>query len=753
MVNWRRHVGALASYGLLALVMTWPLARQLGTAIPGDSFDGWQNVWNLWWMREAWLVQHSSAYVTSLLHAPTGVDLRFQTMAPFNGLATLPIQLTAGLLPAYNTAVLLSFVLGGYGAYLLALYALRGKCHVSGGRWQVASFTCQASAFLAGVIFAFSPYHFAHTLGHLQLIALQWIPFYVLYLLRGLDKHVAGGKLQVANGGPPRSRFTLHDSRSLVADALKAGLFLILVGLVDWYYVMYCLLFTGFVLAVYLTRRRLTWRGFGVAAGAVAFFGLALSPLLLPMVQAARSWSGSSLLRGVEETRVLSADLLAFVTPQVFHPLWGDWALAHSARFTATPSEYTVFAGFTVLALCGIALLATRTRRKKSNFFGRSWTSSASPALYLLSAAFFALLALGPVLKINGQTSLLPGGGEIPLPYRLLYEFVPFVKLSRSVSRMDVMVMLFLGVGAAFGLVVLVDWLIGKLGKWEIGRLVVTAAPVAAIGLVLFEFWPAPYPVSPPDTPAWYATLAEDPTEGALLNLPANYERPWYLLYQTVHGKPLATGYVTRDDPNVLRERAPVLSHFWFLGPDIHTQQFDLAAQGVQVLHDLGVRWVVLDRYKMPGGPEREVTDAYAQTIFAGQAPLFQDERITVYAVPEPAVRGPYLILGTGWPARQSDDAGRVWRELPAGRPAGLELVNPDGRPLALTISAAGQGALRLEDEAGRVLASWEPEDTPTALQLDPATIPADVTRPRLRFDGPPGSALHVHELIISATP
>ena len=161
---WRRHVGVLALYALLALAMTWPLARQVGTAIPGDSFDGWQNVWNLWWMREAWLVQHGSAYFTSLLHAPTGVDLRFQTMAPFNGLATLPIQLTAGLLPAYNAAVLLSFVLGGYGAYLLALYALRVRCQVSVRfRCQVSSF--HAAAFLAGVIFAFSPYHFAHTAG------------------------------------------------------------------------------------------------------------------------------------------------------------------------------------------------------------------------------------------------------------------------------------------------------------------------------------------------------------------------------------------------------------------------------------------------------------------------------------------------------------------------------------------------------------------------------------------------------------
>lgn len=770
--TWRWHVAALTSYALLALAMTWPLARQLGTAIPGDSFDGWQNVWNLWWMREAWLVQHSSAYWTALLHAPTGVDLRFQTMAPFNGLATLPIQLTAGLLPAYNAAVLLSFVLGGYGAYLLGLYALREFIiHQS-------SFLLHSSAFLAGVIFAFSPYHFAHTLGHLQLIALQWIPFYVLYLLRGLDRAEKKPGFSSAHATPAaqpvaasagisvdHTRNRVSGSSGSTRDALKAGLFLILVGLVDWYYVMYCLLFTGFALVVYLLRRRLTWRGVGVAAGALACFGLALSPLLLPMVQAARSWSGSSLLRGYEETLTLSADLLAFFTPQVFHPLWGDWALARSAAFTATPSEYTVFAGWTVLLLAGIALAAMRIHRTNSPppAIGQPYASHAAPpvnqdcqscpstrpGLYLLSAAFFALLALGPVLKINGQTNLLPGGGELPLPYRLLYEFVPFVKLSRSVSRMDVMVMLFLGVGAAFGVAALTKWLRGRLVDWETGKAFVTAVPVAAIGLVLFEFWPAPYPVSPPDTPAWYATLAEDPTEGAVLNLPANYERPWYLLYQTVHGKPLATGYVTRDDPHVLRERAPVLSHFWFLGPDIHTQQFDLAAQGIQALHDLGVRWVVLDRYKMPGGPERAVTDAYAQMIFTGQAPLFEDERITVYAVPEPAVRGPYLILGADWPARHSDETGRVWRDLLAGEPATLQVVNPDDKALALEISAAGQGALRLLDEAGTELGAWQLTDGETATWLGPVRVPPGMKQLRMQFDGPPGTAATVVEVAI----
>ena len=707
----RHHLAALLGYLILALALTWPLARQLGSAIPGDSFDGWQNLWNLWWMREAWLVRHISPYFSDMLFAPTGADLRFQTMAPFNGLMFMNVQTAAGLIPAYNAAVLFSFVAGGYGAFLLALYALRGRA--SRG-------TSLAAAFIAGIVFAFSPYHFSHTLGHLQLISLQWIPFYVLYLVRGLDR-----------AAKPAA------GRGWLADAAKAGLFLTLVGLCDWYYVMYCLFFTALALLVWLLRRRLSWRGLAVVAGAGVFLAVALSPLLVPMVLGTSTWGGTSLVRDYTETLALSADLLAFVTPQVFHPLWGEAALALGASFTAAPSEYTVFAGFTVLILAGIALVATRTRRN------RTASPAARPGFYLLSAAFFALLALGPVLKINGRTDLLPGGGKIPLPYRLLYETVPFIKLSRSVSRMDVMVMLFLGVAAAFALVWLVDRL--QAGRQPgTRRAIAIMTPLLAGGLILFEFLPAPFPVSPPDTPAWYATLAQDPAEGAVFNLPANFERPGYLLYQITHGKPITTGYVTRDDPRTLRERAPVFSHFWYLGEDINTRDFDLSRQGVQVLHDLlGVRWVVLDRYKMPGGAEREVTEAMAGEIFAGQQPLYSDDRITVYQVGEPAERRPFVVLGTDWQPRQQDENGAVWRNLPASAAASFELVNPTDEPLALAIDAAAPsgGTLRLLDANGSELAAWPLDATVQTLTLASEMLPAALT---LVYEGPAGAPAQV---------
>jgi hypothetical protein len=197
-----------------------------------------------------------------------------------------------------------------------------------------------------------------------------------------------------------------------------------------------------------------------------------------------------------------------------------------------------------------------------------------------------------------------------------------------------------------------------------------------------------------------------------------------------------------------------VLSHFWFLGPDIQTQNFDLGRQGIQVLHDLlGVRWVALDRYKMPGGPEREITEAYAQAIFAGQPPLYEDERITVYAVPEPAQRRPYLILAADWQGRQMDDAGQVWRELPAGSPAGLESINPSGAPLGLEVDVAAPtgGVLVLLDGNGQSLAAWPVSQERTTLASGPLeALRASPAAVRLVYEGPPGAAAQIFRLALT---
>ena len=69
--------GVLAAYLLLTILMTWPTVLHLTDGIPGDGFDGWQNYWNLWWVKEALLVLGTSPYFTDYLYPPIGTNLLF----------------------------------------------------------------------------------------------------------------------------------------------------------------------------------------------------------------------------------------------------------------------------------------------------------------------------------------------------------------------------------------------------------------------------------------------------------------------------------------------------------------------------------------------------------------------------------------------------------------------------------------------------------------------------------------------------
>jgi hypothetical protein len=200
--------------------------------------------------------------------------------------------------------------------------------------------------------------------------------------------------------------------------------------------------------------------------------------------------------------------------------------------------------------------------------------------------------------------------------------------------------------------------------------------------------------MSPPDTPDWYRTLAAEPGDFAILNLPMNWDRPGYLLYQTVHRKRLTSAYISRDDPRTLVQRAPVLQSFRHLGPDVIAH--NLAEVAPSVFEYLDVRYVVLDGYKMPaGGQERELTMRLAQGIFAAQPPLYADERLTVYRVQPPAVRRPFLILGEGWGSREVRE-GQPWRTIAPQSTLLIHAPQETALRLCLQARAAGEGELTL---------------------------------------------------------
>lgn len=660
------HALVLATYLLLTLVMTWPLVLNFTTAIPGDGFDGWQNYWNQWWLKVALIDRQTNPLRTDLLYYPTGVGLYFHTLNPFNGVTTLPVQLAFGLIPAYNAVVLISWSLAGYGMYLLALWWLRTRSPLPGAKAPSTGLPAQLAAFVAGLIFTFSPFHMAHLLGHMQVMALQWLPFYLLYLLRAWHQQRRG--------------------QSWLRSALLAGFFLILTGLCDWYFVLYLFVFTGFALIWRVVSewrsRRQAWSVVAPPAVAGILFLVLLSPILIPMVREALSYQ--FMVRPASDLYILSASLMDFLVPNRLHALWRSESFTWIGNQIAPISERTISIGYLPLML---ALAAALWDRRRSGFW---W----------VTALLFLILALGPRPHLGNITLQdLPSGNEIVerwTPYALLNRLIPFMRISRSVSRHALMVQLCLAVAAAIGLWLLAArWAPVQRGRqWALG--------IAASLVVLAEFWVVPYPLSPPDTPAFYEQLRTLPDAGAVLNLPMNYDRPGYLLYQTVHQQPLTVAYISRDDPRTWTERVATLQHFRHLGPDILAD--DPAAIGLTVLQDLGVGTVVLDRYKMPGGLEREYTEALAAEIFAGQTPLFADERITGYQVPAPATPHPYLSLGEQfWGALREYD-GVPARQL-TGQPALLGLHHlPAGAHLQIRYRTTPTADLRVEGEGGTQL-------------------------------------------------
>ncbi|MBE7552243.1 MAG: hypothetical protein HS126_14335 [Anaerolineales bacterium] len=723
----------LLGYFLLTIVMTWPAVLHLTDGIPGDGFDGWQNYWNLWWVKKALLDLRSTPFFTDYLYPPLGASLLFHTLNIFNSLWTLPIQLNFGLAVAYNSVVLASFTLAGYGGYLLSLYALTQlNFPIKGAR---------PAAFVGGLVFTMSPFHMAHLLGHMQVFSMIWPPFYVLWLLRTLklpspERRGAGGE---------------------VRDVILSCLFLILATLVDWYHTLYLLIFTGLVLGWVLWRRRdeeaqrsapvnsaerspargqveageqgrhfdalrfthhasrITvllrplWLVLAIGLG----FFVVLSPLLVPMMRAARSTP--ELQAGLEQSITLSADLLAFILPSEMHPLWGPWAKSIAGNFSSTLSERLVFAGFVPLVLALFAVM-------------RGWRQVVVKFWTLVTAAFF-LLALGPYLHIGGKIVTI-AGWPIPLPYLLLYHTVPFIRLTRSLSRYDLMVMLGLGVLAAIGLAYLTN-LIGdrRLKPRDPQTLhspftIRLTLPLLATLLICFEFLPLPYPISKIDTPQFYFDLAQQPGDFTIAELPMNWDRPTPMLYQTVHGKRLLTAYTSRDNPLELAWRTPVLQQWRALGPDIIDQPLDLIAP--TIFYDFNLRYIVLDYYQMPPGPEREATERWVAVALPGVAPIYDDGRLKVYPTPSKQATQPYLTLGSGWDKRQENGADSITRAFSAGQ-AELFLHHPQNQTLTLELTAAAPSPQEL---------TLLVNDIPlTQIEVTPALTTQAVTLPPLPGD------------------
>ncbi|MCB0115619.1 MAG: hypothetical protein KDD84_16080, partial [Caldilineaceae bacterium] len=272
------HAAILGGFILLTLVLTWPLAGSFASHVPGDGIDDPSLAWNLWWIQHRLVDQLSfDIFHVDAMFFPIDINLAFYTLTPLNGFLSIPLQNALSLTIASNVMLVASFVLGGYGAYLLVREVIGDWGLKTGDRGSgigddpsFATATSITTAvrgdrmlspqslvpIFSALIYAFaSSKLFYAALGQFNIASSHWVPFVVLFTVRTAR-------------------------RGLAKDALLAGLFLTFQAWSELTYASFLLIFVG----IYFVWQVVASAPGGSTRGMLRRLGLSLRRQLPPFL-------------------------------------------------------------------------------------------------------------------------------------------------------------------------------------------------------------------------------------------------------------------------------------------------------------------------------------------------------------------------------------------------------------------------------------------------------------------------------------
>jgi hypothetical protein len=441
------------------------------------------------------------------------------------------------------------------------------------------------AAFVAGFIFAFAPYHLTQTLAHMHLGSIHWWPFYAFFLHRASREH-------------------------RIRDALGAGLFMALTLWTSLHLALLLALWTLVYVGSRLIARKTTWPRMVGILGTAALGALLLSlPIILPAIE---NWSEIVYAwTPVAEQTSRQTDLLAYLVPPTLNTLIGSHVVPFYERFVANRA-FMPYPGFGVLAL---ALIALFKQPRNALFWG-------------ISGGLWVLLSAGSALRINGN--LYP---HLPLPYRLVGRVFPFSTI-RSPDRFNLLLTFSLSTLAGLG----AAWLHRHRRWWLLPLLVFIFIEYLCIPLPMWDL--------PPSSP-FFEQMAREETRYGVVDYPMGYEfAKLWLYYQTLHGKPLVEGHVSRytaaDYAFIYSQ--PLLQALYqeaerpsYLPPDGNTalppeadSHVSALGPALRALETSGVRYILL---------HEPYLDATLQTHFQHMLPImpvYQDQALAVYDVTRP---------------------------------------------------------------------------------------------------------------------
>jgi hypothetical protein len=526
-----RHLAVVAIFAVVTIVASWPMFPDSGGYLV-DKQDPLLVTWELAWQNHA-LATNPMGLLDANINYPFQGTLAFNEISFTEALIAAPVYgITGNPVLALNFVVFVAFILAGYGTWLLVR-------ELTGSGW---------AGLIAGMAYAFS-FYMLNNLTHPTIISAEWLPFMLL----------AAYKL-----------LWTHSWRW--AGALT--LFFALQALCTHYLAYYsAILLALFVICYFIMQRGLFSRGFWVRfAASMAGAAALVLPLAVAYQQVQEQYGfGRDLFQTERYSNALTSFLAVFRANPLYQAL-----LSPFADHGPWPLEHSAFPGLGVLVLgCGGAIWAIRrgriAGRKASAADGSEVERSDTQDQIALGrhAIFFvvvaitaAVLSLGPVLQLTYPANYYDPNavkGVAPLPYTLLFDWVPGFASMRTVSRIDVLIALSLAVLAGIGGLAFMRWL-GRLRPVSERRIERRLLPVAAVLVALVpvaESWSAPLQMSPVATreavPPAYRWLASQPP-APVAEYPMQYHIPGdpdvamgntYQYYSTYDWQPTINGSVT----------------------------------------------------------------------------------------------------------------------------------------------------------------------------------------------------------------
>src|SRR3954463_6489619 len=368
----REILFASAAGLLLSLILTWPLAADLGGSgrTRATDADGQFSIWNIAWVARTLVVDPINLFNANIFHPHTRTLAYSEANIVPGLIGVVPYWISRNPWLTENIVLLFGFATGYLGAYLLLRHLAQDA----------------RAAAVGAILYAFCPYVFSH-LSHIQLLMTGGIPLSMLMLHRIVDPLEDSGF-----------------SQKFLTSGIWLGVALAAQALACAYYGIFAALMVGFTTIVFAVTRSL-WRSsaywIAIAAGAITSLALTM-PFFVPFLRVQQE---------MRFTRPLDDVIRFSAKPQGY---LASSANAHRWLLEAIrpygPWGEVLFPGMLV-TLLGAAGIVVATRRQ-----GRDRET----ALLYGSLGLLALWAsFGPAAGLYRVLAYLPAFSFLRAPARL----------------------------------------------------------------------------------------------------------------------------------------------------------------------------------------------------------------------------------------------------------------------------------------------------------------------------------------------